>query len=622
MPTASATLTTRLQAAWAAAQHSSQEAQQANKERRDLKRREPQYAANDWVLLRRPPNDKTGVPQGGKLAPIYAGPYRIQSILERGNVALRDLPRRIHNEFHVSRLRPYPTETDEVPLADDEYKVKAILDRRGSGDSREYKVHWVGWPKNEASWEPRVNLLTRCFDELSEFDSARDGFKTAVDQPVPMRVDRQTQPVKRDPRIEGRPRALVARECWPDDECLEHDGRGWEVVVTRRHKGASRIRFVKSKDRSTDYAEEWVEDKHVTPLTPAKGPTEPQIAVAAVTPAPRNNTNANRISAMLHLSTQPSPPTKAAVRKGIWFYERYEPRGGQRVKVWVDWKSLTRHELEAARPLRDLARKTPGYDPWALRPSTESGKQSGSSRAIIAPHQRKPIGSVTSAVKGFKLACPQCSSFSIALSVLPDCPYKVCRRYVCTQCAWTMNNKQCDCVRWTYAVDATENTSLAASVVRNQDAQRARAWAPLNAAHAPDLALLRAAQNDPLLGRGTTEALASTLTRSETADRTEEEGYKLRVYESLAAGKPFEKYVKCLETQGQGQHALPSERRIRTTYPSLTGKFNACPLLPEPCSSLLRDLDEATQEQVDLSLAIFSQRGADQEQPVTKHPRN
>ena len=80
------------------------------------------YQVGDQVLVRRPVNDHTGVPEGGKLAPIYEGPYRVSEILDNGNVQLRDMKSRgIYDVFHVTRLRPYLTYTTEVPLEEDEY---------------------------------------------------------------------------------------------------------------------------------------------------------------------------------------------------------------------------------------------------------------------------------------------------------------------------------------------------------------------------------------------------------------------------------------------------------------------------------------------------------------------
>ena len=125
----------RLRLAWEHAGRLSLSAQQNHKERRDVSRREPVYHKDQWVLLKKPISDHTGVPKGGKLAPLYEGPYRIKAILEKGNVQLRDLPRKIHDEFHISRLRPYVPH-DEIPVAEDEYKVKAILSRRGSAAKR------------------------------------------------------------------------------------------------------------------------------------------------------------------------------------------------------------------------------------------------------------------------------------------------------------------------------------------------------------------------------------------------------------------------------------------------------------------------------------------------------
>ena len=53
-----------------------------------------------------------------------------------------------------------------------EYEVEAILKKRlrkyGRGSRMEYLIHWMGYPSEEDSWEPRSNL-TNCGDLLKEF---------------------------------------------------------------------------------------------------------------------------------------------------------------------------------------------------------------------------------------------------------------------------------------------------------------------------------------------------------------------------------------------------------------------------------------------------------------------
>ena len=127
----------RLEIAWKAAAEATEAAQLSRKERRDVSRLDPNYEAGDRVLLRRPVG-ATGVPDGGKLAPIYEGPYRVVEALDNGNFRLRDLPsRHTHDVFHTSRLRPYLTHTNVEAVEEDEYIVKEILSRRNEGADRE-----------------------------------------------------------------------------------------------------------------------------------------------------------------------------------------------------------------------------------------------------------------------------------------------------------------------------------------------------------------------------------------------------------------------------------------------------------------------------------------------------
>ena len=75
--------------------------------------------------------DKTGVAEGGKLAPIWDGPFRIVEVLPRSNLRLRDLPSiYTHPDVHVSRVKPYVApEKDEEELQDDEYKMARLASK-------------------------------------------------------------------------------------------------------------------------------------------------------------------------------------------------------------------------------------------------------------------------------------------------------------------------------------------------------------------------------------------------------------------------------------------------------------------------------------------------------------
>jgi len=119
-----------------------------------------------WVNAR---NIKTLRPSK-KLDQISYGPYRI---LERiGSQAYRILlptGLRIHDVFHVSLLHEHRVMEGvdsqarfplrDVEQGDDrEYRVYRIIDQREENSELQYRVHWVGYPREEATWEPATNL--------------------------------------------------------------------------------------------------------------------------------------------------------------------------------------------------------------------------------------------------------------------------------------------------------------------------------------------------------------------------------------------------------------------------------------------------------------------------------
>ena len=68
----------------------------------------------------------------------YIGPYRVLwGPDERDRYALRDLHGRRFNEFHVSKLKLWPTDEE---IGEDYYMVEQILDRRLKGGKVEYAI--------------------------------------------------------------------------------------------------------------------------------------------------------------------------------------------------------------------------------------------------------------------------------------------------------------------------------------------------------------------------------------------------------------------------------------------------------------------------------------------------
>lgn len=147
-------------------------------------RNRPNYSfvAGDQVLLDTTNLDVAhmGVIGKRKLAPRYIGPYPVIQATTPDNYQLGLPPGlMLHDEFHVSYLRPYifdenPLRLNDVPRlitreGHDGLQVQRILDERTRKGVTEYKVRWYG-RDNKDSWEPESNLaqaagLIRQFQE-------------------------------------------------------------------------------------------------------------------------------------------------------------------------------------------------------------------------------------------------------------------------------------------------------------------------------------------------------------------------------------------------------------------------------------------------------------------------
>ena len=175
----------RLAAAWISARKSTLQQQLQDKSDKDRTAdRSQHFSQGDRVLLARE----------GKLRKLerpWEGPYRIESGPdERGNYKLRDLvSRRTHSEVAAARLKLYLTHTDSTAVSSDEYIVESILGselrvpaaekagatpKRGKRARAEPAPHvlvkWRGYPKSEATWELRTELMLRCSKMVQEYE--------------------------------------------------------------------------------------------------------------------------------------------------------------------------------------------------------------------------------------------------------------------------------------------------------------------------------------------------------------------------------------------------------------------------------------------------------------------
>jgi len=189
-------LNASLRLSWSSALEATLAAQAESVRDATIKSQRPaRFEPGDRVCMRLPGH-------ANKLQFIYSGPYRVVEALSDTRYRLRDLENRlVKEEVHISNLRPYHTFVDEEPLADDEYIVEKLLDRRSHGDSIEYLVKWRGYSIREATWEPRSELLRRCSDLLDDCDrsveetcpedveSPEATSSSARDTPLPLVLD-------------------------------------------------------------------------------------------------------------------------------------------------------------------------------------------------------------------------------------------------------------------------------------------------------------------------------------------------------------------------------------------------------------------------------------------------
>lgn len=121
----------------------------------------------------------------GKLANRYQGPYKIKEILPNETYRL-ELPEKskLHNAFHTSVLKPYVISTPgNYPERDqhvirpgpvnegepDIYEVEDITDHKFMRNALKFKVLWVGYPIEDATWESAIEIQEDAPDAVEAY---------------------------------------------------------------------------------------------------------------------------------------------------------------------------------------------------------------------------------------------------------------------------------------------------------------------------------------------------------------------------------------------------------------------------------------------------------------------
>ena len=528
----------RLRIAWEEAGRLSEKSQLDGKERRDLTRSEPVYSPQQWVLLRRSPNDKTGVPQGGKLANIYEGPYRIAAILDNGNVRLRDLPRKIHDEFHVSRLRPYVAH-DEIPVCEDEYKVKSIIGRRGSAAQREYLVWWVGWPKKEASWEPQANLLSRCLELTAEYDAEIEASKepdrpSSPESVMPLTPTDPPETVPSPPWKNG-DHAMAPSSLWPNESCDEFQGSGWLVKIVKIHEDKKTVSVQFLKARSENGRPFAKVNLAISALAQIPGSKSSDV----------NELNSN-ISQLLHDATQPAPATRAELINGVWHYERREPTGqGKTINRMVDQRYFSPEQLESLEGLRQTALNKTAKDLSQLT-------SAGLCRDIVTQNDPTPLPPTQTRPGRDRphLKFTQKPSAKELLTGLR----RITRH---SRYSGTEPEDNSDQTRSPTSTPKglTEKLPLKPIVAHargigclNPTLRQHDPWGPFSMPHQPDDVLSEQIKRNAGLGKISSSALVSTLQRNHHPGATQLEDTKQKMYAPSPSQDDYRSWIRAMES--------------------------------------------------------------------------
>ena len=166
----------------------------------------PEYQVNDRVCRRL--HD-----QANKLQYIWSGPYRVAELLSKGRVRLTDLENNIlHDEFDAVDLRPYRTHVDAEALQPDEYLVDELIKHRDTRGTREFLVKWRGYPRSQATWEPKSSITRRCAKLVSDYESV------ATPVPAPPQPPRNLNRIPAPPPVVRQPPVVRSPDQYQSDD--------------------------------------------------------------------------------------------------------------------------------------------------------------------------------------------------------------------------------------------------------------------------------------------------------------------------------------------------------------------------------------------------------------------
>ncbi len=133
--------------------------------RMNKRQRAHNYRKGDVVMLRR--HERVMGKEIGKFEDEYTGPYIIESKNRTGAITLvNPLGVPLNRLVRPNQLKFVSHNT--AAYKQDTFVVDSIVDHRGEGENREYKVHWEGYDSDHDTWEP-ISSLFDCEFAIKEY---------------------------------------------------------------------------------------------------------------------------------------------------------------------------------------------------------------------------------------------------------------------------------------------------------------------------------------------------------------------------------------------------------------------------------------------------------------------